>query len=87
MSSEAIELPCLHSFHSACVKSLCEHGVNDACPVCRAPLPLGAEAGFEQAVRLLVRMEHQSSDQLQHQTLAEAEALLKTLERLKICRS
>jgi hypothetical protein len=76
MSSETIELPCSHAFHSACVKSLREHGVNDACPMCRAPLPPGAEDSFERAVRLLVRMEHQSSDQLQHQTLAEAEALL-----------
>jgi hypothetical protein len=49
-----LELPCRHVYHQSFVRDLREFGVNDTCPVCRAPLPLGPKAKHDEAVRLVV---------------------------------
>jgi len=42
-------LPCGHVFHGTCVSELRKFGVEQACPLCRTPLPLGPEKIFEEA--------------------------------------
>ena len=39
-------LPCGHMFCTTCVEELRDKGVSDVCPLCRAPLPPGAEKLF-----------------------------------------
>ena len=50
-SAEACTLPCTHAFHSTCVVELRKLGVQQACPLCRTPLPAGPEKFFEEATR------------------------------------
>jgi tetratricopeptide (TPR) repeat protein len=46
-------LPCGHTYHCACVQELRKYGINDSCPMCRAPLPPGTEELYERASRIL----------------------------------
>ena len=43
--------PCNHEFHDGCVEELRKYGVNEVCPLCREPLPTGAEKTCEEATR------------------------------------
>ncbi len=38
-ASTSCTLECMHTFHTACISALREHGVAQACPSCRAVLP------------------------------------------------
>ena len=49
--SSACTLPCAHVFQSACVAQLRRFGVEQACPLCRKPLPPGPEKLNEEAFR------------------------------------
>jgi hypothetical protein len=49
-SAECTKLPCSHNFHSSCIAELREFGVTQACPLCRASLPQGAQSILEEAV-------------------------------------
>jgi len=49
-------LPCTHEFHTACVEELSVWGINQACPLCRTPLPNEAENICEDATRLYVKI-------------------------------
>ena len=53
---EPTRLPCGHSFCTGCVAELRAKGVSQACPLCRAPLPLGAEKLFELAERVRTKL-------------------------------
>lgn len=44
-------LPCGHAFHRCCVTGLRNHGVCQACPLCRAELPPGPEKMWEDSTR------------------------------------
>jgi len=44
-------LPCAHVFHGTCVSELRKFGVQQACPLCRTPLPPGPGKIFEEATR------------------------------------
>ena len=49
---DPIELPCKHSFCRKCMEQLREKGVSQSCPLCRAPLPPGAELLFDLSYRV-----------------------------------
>jgi len=53
---DPIELPCKHSYCRECVAQLREKGVSQACPLCRAPLPPGAELLFDMAYRVWAKI-------------------------------
>ena len=53
---DPIELPCKHSYCRGCVAELREKGVSQACPLCRAPLPPGAELLFDMAYRVWLKI-------------------------------
>jgi len=50
-NASTCSLPCAHVFHSSCVEGLRKFGVEQACPLCRAPLPEGPEKLNESAAR------------------------------------
>jgi hypothetical protein len=50
-SAAATILQCAHAFHDTCVAQLHKFGVQQACPLCRAPLPPGPDKEFEEATR------------------------------------
>ena len=47
-----IELPCKHSYCRSCLAQLREKGVSQSCPLCREPLPPGAEQLFDMGWRV-----------------------------------
>ena len=47
--ASATTLPCTHMFHGTCVAELRKLGVTQVCPLCRVPLPPGAEKVYEDA--------------------------------------
>ena len=52
-AEDPLPLECRHRFCRACVAAYKRHsGVNDVCPLCRAPLPPGAEQLVDRAWRL-----------------------------------
>ena len=53
---DPIELPCKHSYCRGCVAQLREKGVSQSCPLCRAPLPPGAEQLFDMGYRVWARL-------------------------------
>ena len=53
---DPIELPCKHSFCRKCMEQLREKGVSQSCPLCRAPLPPGAEQLFDMGYRVVLRL-------------------------------
>ena len=53
---DPIELPCKHSYCRGCVAQLREKGVSQSCPLCRAPLPPGAEQLFDMGYRVWHRL-------------------------------
>jgi len=48
--ASATTLPCTHVFHAACVAELRKFKLKQACPMCRTPLPPGAEKLYEEAI-------------------------------------
>lgn len=48
-------LPCGHEFHARCVAELRRFGASEVCPLCRAPLPPGAESLCREATELMLR--------------------------------
>jgi len=52
--SSAVTLPCTHVFHATCVAELRKFGIQQACPLCRIPLPPGPERALEEATRRFV---------------------------------
>ena len=54
---DPIELPCKHSYCRGCVAELREKGVSQSCPLCRAPLPPGAEQLWDLGSRMLLRLD------------------------------
>ena len=64
--ASACTLPCTHVFHSTCVAQLRKYGVNEVCPLCRLPIPLGPEALYDECIRrfylveMLVELGHAS---------------------------
>jgi tetratricopeptide (TPR) repeat protein len=76
-SQERIELPCGHVFHQACIDALRKYGMNELCPVCRAPLLSGPdEEVYDRAVRLLVRADRTMDLSARRQLAEEALNLL-----------
>ena len=53
---DPIELPCSHSYCRGCLTQLREKGVSQACPLCRAPLPPGAEQLFDMGDRVWLKI-------------------------------
>ena len=49
---DPIDLPCKHSYCRGCVAQLREKGVSQACPLCREPLPPGAELLYDMGYRV-----------------------------------
>ena len=49
-------LPCGHTFCTECVAELRKKGVADVCPLCRKPLPPGAEKLYELAGRVWAKI-------------------------------
>ena len=49
-----VRLPCGHHYCAGCVQSLRAHGVSQACPTCRAPLPREADELNDEASRKFV---------------------------------
>merc|ERR1711865_886567 len=47
-----VKLPCTHEFCRMCIDALRSRGLKQLCPLCRRPLPPGAEKLREQADRL-----------------------------------
>ena len=43
-------LPCTHVYHRECVERLRSFGISQACPMCRAELPPGAEKLHDDAI-------------------------------------
>jgi hypothetical protein len=72
-----VELPCKHIYHRACITALRKRGVNELCPLCRAPLPPGPEELHEKAVRLLVRAQMTTERMMRQKLGLEAELLLR----------
>lgn len=58
LSKFAETLPCKHTYHKACVSQLRSFGINQACPMCRAALPPGPEAKYDEAVRRWLVLHH-----------------------------
>ena len=56
--SSSTTLPCTHVFHGTCVAELRKFGVEQACPLCRIPLPPGNEKLNEEATRRFVVILH-----------------------------
>ena len=54
---DPIELPCKHSFCRKCMEQLRKKGVSRSCPLCRAPLPPGAEQLFDMGYRVWARLD------------------------------
>ena len=52
--ADSSTLECNHVFHVACVAELRKLGVEQTCPLCRAPLPAGPEQLNEEAARRYV---------------------------------
>ena len=50
-------LPCGHSFCTGCVSELRAKGVSETCPLCRAPLPHGAEKLYELGARVKAKIQ------------------------------
>jgi hypothetical protein len=75
-SSECMELPCGHVYHQSCVKELREFGVNDACPVCRAPPLTGPLTLLDDGTRLACSAKMTKDLRLQCRQYAEAAVLL-----------
>jgi len=50
-NATATTLQCAHVFHATCVADLQKFGVEQSCPLCRAPLPPGPEQLNEEAAR------------------------------------
>ena len=59
---DPIELPCKHSFCRKCMAELREKGVSQSCPLCRAPLPPGAELLHDLGYRMWNRLSHALDD-------------------------
>ena len=55
---DPIELPCKHSFCRKCMEQLREKGVSQSCPLCREPLPPGAELLFDMGWRVWLKIMH-----------------------------
>ena len=53
---DPIELPCKHSYCRRCLEPLRETGVSQSCPLCRAPLPPGAEQLFDMGDRVWAKI-------------------------------
>ena len=51
-----VKLPCSHEFCRICVDDLRSRGLKQLCPLCRRPLPPGAEKLREQADRLYIQV-------------------------------
>jgi len=51
--SNRIALPCNHCFHVACMDRLRTSDVSQACPLCRAPLPMSTDDVNEEGTRCL----------------------------------
>ena len=51
-----MNLPCNHEFCRICVDALRSRGLKQLCPLCRRPLPPGAEKLREQADRLYTQV-------------------------------
>jgi len=51
-----VKLPCSHEFCRICVDDLRSRGLKQLCPLCRMPLPPGAEKLLEQADRLYIQV-------------------------------
>ena len=51
-----VKLPCSHEFCRICVDALRSRGLKQLCPLCRRPLPPGAEKLREQADRLYIQV-------------------------------
>jgi len=56
-----VKLPCNHEFCRVCVGALRSRGLKQLCPLCRRPLPPGAEKLREQADRLYTQVERHVS--------------------------
>ena len=52
-----VKLPCNHEFCRICIGALRSRGLKQLCPLCRRPLPPGAEKLREQADRLYIQVE------------------------------
>jgi superkiller protein 3 len=59
------------------LKGLRKFGVNDACPECRAPLPRGPAATYDEAVRLTAAADGTVDARLRRRRYAEAVVLLR----------
>ena len=64
-------LPCQHEFHARCVHELRRCGVNDDCPLCRAPLPPGPMALCREAMELKLRGRFDQAEVLLRRALRE----------------
>ena len=51
------QLPCGHSYCKECVVQLREKRMSLSCPLCRAPLPPGAEQLFDMGYRVWARLD------------------------------
>jgi len=57
LTNATYTLPCSHTFHTNCIKSLRSHkGLNQVCPLCRTDLPPGPEEAFMKACCLFEKM-------------------------------
>jgi tetratricopeptide (TPR) repeat protein len=74
-SLECLQLPCGHVYHQGCVRSLRTFGVNNTCPVCRAELPPGPAANFNEGAELLTAALATVDVQLRRQQYAKAAIL------------
>ena len=52
-----VKLPCNHEFCRICIEALRSRGLKQLCPLCRRPLPPGAEKLREQAHRMYTQVE------------------------------
>jgi tetratricopeptide (TPR) repeat protein len=53
---DAYTLDCAHKFCRDCINAYKEHGVNDVCPYCRAPLPPGFAYSLDQCHQMGARV-------------------------------
>jgi tetratricopeptide (TPR) repeat protein len=79
LTADEVELDCKHKYHRGCISQLRNFGVNEICPQCRTPLPLGPDELWDKSVRRIARGRMTADKELSRLHNEKAKQLLQTL--------